>query len=217
VRFGNLRRVTPISPLFGFDRGLPIDRYYIERFLSAYTLDIQGHVLEIGQDTYTRQYGGDRVTRSDVLHVMEGNPKATIIADLTDADHISSDTFDCIILTQTLQMIYDVRAALKTLYRMLIPGGVVLATFSGISQISRYDMDRWGEYWRLTNASARRLFGDVFGADNVTVTNYGNVLAACAFLHGLAAHELKRKELDYYDEDYQVIIAIRAFKNEGDK
>jgi SAM-dependent methyltransferase len=193
VRFGDLRRLKPISRVFGFDRGLCIDRYYIENFLAKHAEDIRGHVLEIGDDTYTRRFGGDRVARSDVLHVQEGNPKATIVADLTCADSIPSDTFDCIIFTQTLQFIYDVRAAIRHLYRILKPGGVLLATFPGISQISRYDMDRWGDYWRFTTLSARRLFEEVFPPGNVTVRAYGNVLAAVAFLHGLSAEELRRE------------------------
>lgn len=212
VRFGSLRRLQPISRAFGFDRGLCIDRYYIENFLGEYTEDIRGHVLEIGDDTYTRRFGGDRVARSDVLHVQEGNPKATIVADLTCADSIPSDTFDCIVFTQTLQCIYDVRAAIRHLHRILKPGGVLLATFPGISQISRYDMDRWGDYWRFTTLSARRLFEEVFPPGSVTVRAYGNVLAAVAFLHGLSAEELRREELDYHDPDYELIITVRAVK-----
>ncbi|MHC5074563.1 MAG: glycosyltransferase, partial [Planctomycetota bacterium] len=119
VRIGSLRRLTPISNLWGFDRGQPIDRYYIERYLSSHSTDIKGHVLEIGAPRYTRIFGGDRVTRSDVVDVAEGNPNATLVADLTFAEHISSDTFDCVILTQTLQYIFDLRAALKTLFRIM--------------------------------------------------------------------------------------------------
>jgi SAM-dependent methyltransferase len=129
VRFGSLRRVTPISRHFGFDRGLPIDRYYIEKFLVEHSQDIRGRVLEIGDDSYTRRFGGNRVAIRDVLHVEEGNVRATLVGDLTRADHIPSDTFDCFILTQTLHLIYDVRAALQTIYRILKPRGVVLATF----------------------------------------------------------------------------------------
>jgi SAM-dependent methyltransferase len=212
VRFGSLRRLQPISRVFGFDRGLCIDRYYIENFLSRYAEDIRGHVLEIGEDTYTRRFGGDRVARSDVLHVQEGNPKATVVADLTCADSIPSDTLDCIIFTQTLQFIYDVRAAIRHLYRILKPGGVLLATLPGISQISRYDMDRWGDYWRFTTLSARRLFEEIFPPGSVTVRAYGNVLAAVAFLHGLSAEELRREELDYHDPDYELIITVRTVK-----
>ena len=114
-----------------------------------------------------------------------------MLADLTCADHIPSDTFDCVILTQTLHLIYDVRAALKTLYRILKPGGVVLATFPGISQISQ---DEWGAYWcwGFTTLSARRLFEEAFPAANVKVEAHGNVLVAMAFLQGLATEELRR-------------------------
>ncbi|PIG94116.1 glycosyltransferase [Gloeocapsopsis sp. IPPAS B-1203] len=212
VRFGNLRRVTPISQEFGFDRGLPVDRYYIENFLASHANDIQGRVLEIGDNSYTRKFGGDRVTKSDVLHVAETNTDATIFGDLTCADHIPSNTFNCCILTQTLHLIYDVPAALKTLYRILKPGGVALVTFPGISQISN---DEWGDswYWSFTSLSAQRLFEEVFPTA-VNVETYGNVLAATAFLQGLATEELHREELDYRDRNYQVIITVRALKPE---
>jgi glycosyltransferase involved in cell wall biosynthesis len=211
VRFGSLRRVTPISRHFGFDRGLPIDRYYIENFLARHADDIRGHVLEIGDDTYTRRMGGNRVTRSDVLHVEEGNPKATYVADLTRADHLPSDTFKCIILTQTLHLIYDVRAALQTIYRILKPGGVVLATFPGISQVTH---DQWGDYWywSFTSRSSQRLFEEVFPRTNIQVKTSGNVLTAIAFLQGLATEELRQEELDYHDEKYEVLITVRAMK-----
>ena len=214
VRLGSLRRMTPVSRVFGLDRGLPIDRYYIESFLARHADDILGHMLEIGDDTYTRKFGGDHVTKSDVLHITQGNAKATIVTDLACADRIPSDTFDCIIFTQTLQFIYEVRPAIRTLQRILKPGGALLATFPGISQISRYDMDRWGEYWRFTTLSARRLFEEIFPAENVSVKAYGNVLAAVAFLHGLAAEELKSHELDYKDPDYEVLITVRVVKLE---
>ena len=212
VNLGSLRRLTPISRHFGVDRGLSIARYYIERFLLTHASDIKGHVLEIGDDNYTRKIGGDCVTNSDVLHVVEGNPLATIVADLTCADNIPSNTFDCIIFTQTLQFIYDVRAAIRTLYRILKPDGVLLATCHGISQISRSDMDRWGEYWRFTTLSARLLFEEVFPEENIEVRAHGNVLAAISFLHGLAAEELKKQELDYHDPNYELMITVKAVK-----
>jgi hypothetical protein len=96
-----VNRLAPVSREFGYDRGLPIDRYYIERFLARYAEDIRGRVLEIGDNSYTQKYGGSHVTASDVLHVTEGNSQATLVADLTHAEHIPSDTFDCIIFTQT--------------------------------------------------------------------------------------------------------------------
>jgi SAM-dependent methyltransferase len=214
VRYGSLRRLRPISLEWGMERGQPIDRYYIERFLAKYVDDILGHTLEIGDNTYTKAYGKDRITKSDVLHVAENKLQVTIIGDLTGADHIPSNTFDCIIITQTLQCIYDLHAAVKMIYRILKPGGVVLVTVPGISKISRYDMDRWGYYWSFTTRSVQRLFEAAFPENNVQIEAYGNVLAAISFLHGVAAEELKQKELDYVDPDYELLITTRAVKPE---
>lgn len=211
-RTWQLSRRTPASRTFGFDRGQPIDRYYIEGFLAQSRSDIHGRVLEIGDPEYTKRFGGTRVTQSDVLHAQPGNPQATLIGDLATGQGIPDDSFDCLILTQTFPFIYDVREAVAHTYTKLRAGGVLLASLTGISQISRYDMDRWGDFWRFTDASARRLFGDVFGLENVQVETHGNVLVACAFLHGLAVHELSKKELDHQDPDYQVIVTVRAQK-----
>jgi len=212
VSFGSFERITPISSVFGFDRGKCIDRYYIETFLTRQASDIRGHVLEVADNQYTRQFGGDRVDQSSVLYAEEGNSKATIVADLSCADQIPDNSFDCIIITQTLQFIYDIRAALNTLFRILKPGGVLLVTFPGISQISRYDMDRWGDYWRFTSLSAKRLFGESFPEQNVTIQAHGNVFAAVAFLHGLAVEDVDQAKLNHHDPDYELVVTVRAVK-----
>ena len=212
VRFGDLRRVKPISSDYGNSRGLEIDRYYIDKFLSEFSTDVRGHVLEIKHNAYTVKYGGYRVTKSEVLHPVEGNPHATIVADLTKADHLPSNVFDAIIFTQTLQFIYDIRTVIATLHRILKPGGVLLATASGMAQLSLEDFDKWGEYWRFTSLSARLLFEDAFSEGQVTVRSYGNVLVAISFLEGLAVEDLKPIELDAVDRSYEVLIAVRAVK-----
>jgi len=233
VRFGSLRRLKPIGREFGGERGMPVDRYYIEAFLerqsgrSEYVLgDIHGHVLEVGDDSYVRAFGGwqgapasagdvhGRVTAVDVLHVDKSNPQATIVGDLVDADHIPSNTFDCVICAQTLLLIYDVRAAIETLHRILKPGGVLLATVPGISQICRPDYDLWGDYWRFTTSAVRRLFTEAgFAAEDLEIQAHGNVLVATAFLHGLASRELTPAELDTDDAgNYQVVITVRGVK-----
>lgn len=216
ARWGGLRRLEPVGRVFGFDRGQPIDRYYIEAFLEGREADIRGHVLEVGDPGYTRRFGGDRVTQSTVLHAAPGNQRATLVGDLATGEGIPQDAFDCTILTQTLHVIYDIKAAVATSHRALRPEGVLLATFPGISQISRYDMDRWGDYWRLTSMSARRLFEDVFGPGNVEVEAHGNVLAATAFLQGLAVEDLRRDELDHRDPDYEVLVTVRAVRADSE-
>ena len=213
VRFGDLRRVRPLSRRFGYDRGHPVDRYYIECFLAAHATDIRGRVLEVKDDAYTRRFGGDRVTRSDVLHVVAGNPKATIVADLTAGEGLESESFDCAIVTQVLPFIRDPYAAVHTLHRILAPGGTILATVPGISQIDRHEMDRWGDYWRFTSLSARTLFESVFPRAHVSIEVHGNVLSAAALLYGVASGELREVELLSRDPDYEVIIAVRAVKS----
>lgn len=218
VRFGRLRRLAPVSRARGADRGSPIDRYYIGHFmarhagLDQYVLgDIRGDVLEVGDDTYARMFGSG-VTKLDILHADASNAQATIIADLTHAENIASNTYDCVICTQVLLLIYDFRAAVRTLHRILKPNGVVLATVPGISHICRPDADLSGDYWRFTTWSMRRLFEEFFAPEDIVVEAYGNVLSAVAFLEGVAAEELKRRELDTRDPDYELLVAIRARK-----
>ena len=211
VRFGDLRRLEPLNRNFGFDRGLPVDRYYVENFLETNSKDIFGKALEIGDNYYTTRYGKGKITASEVLHVAEGNPAATMVGDLTTADFIPSDSFDCVILTQTLQLIYEPKVALQTVLRILKPGGVLLATFPGITHIGD---QTWASswYWNFTGYSAQALFSEVFGAENITVETKGNVLTATSFLQGLAVEELSIEELDYNDPAYQVLISVRAVK-----
>ena len=210
IDWGRLRRTTPISRHFGYDRGTPVDRYYIDKFLDSRRNHITGRVLEIGDDSYTRQFGGDRVTMRDILHVHEGNPKATIIGDLASGHNIPSDAFDCAIITQTLHLLREPVAALATLYRILKPGGVLLATAPGISPIS---VDEWSAtwYWSFTIHSVRRMCESVFGSD-VEVEAYGNVFAATCFLHGIAQEDINTDELDQRDVRYDTLIGIRARK-----
>ena len=211
ARVGYLRRTTPLSRQFGSDRGLPIDRYYVEQFLDQNAHAIAGRVLEVGDATYTRRYGGQHVTQADVININPGHPDTTIVADLADAEQIPDDTFDCLVITQTLHLIYDLPAAVRTLQRILKPGGTLLATFPGISPLSN---DEWADtwYWSLTPLAATRLFTEAFGADNIEVTHHGNVLTSVAFLQGMATHELRHHELHTPDPQYPMLITVRALK-----
>jgi SAM-dependent methyltransferase len=207
---GDLRRVTPFSREFGFDRGSPVDRRYIESFLGRHAADVRGRVLEIKDRAYTERFGGDRVETSDVLDVDAGNRIATLVDDLTTGERLPADAFDCIVLTQTLHLVFDVHAAARTLHRILKPGGVLLLTVPGLTPIPRHEAASW--YWSFSDRSAERLFGSTFDGGDVEVRTYGNVLAATAFLYGLAEHELRDAELDANDPDYPVTITVRAVK-----
>lgn len=212
VRFGHLRRTTPIDSNFGYERGLPIDRFYIERFLAAHAGDIQGAALEFEDDSYLRRFGGDAVTSFDVLSVEADHPPTTIAADLAAADGLPTDQFDCIVCTQVLQLVYDVHAAVQNLRRMLRVGGVLLVTMPGITRVARAPNGAWEDQWRFTSASARRLFRDAFETDDLQIGWHGNPLVAISFLTGLAASDLKPQELEARDPDFEVVITVRAVR-----
>lgn len=213
VRFGSLRRISPLSDNSGFDRGTPIDRYYIGQFLDGQRARVRGRVLDIYDDHNARTYGHD-LTSVDVLHLVEGNPLATLVGDLADAPHIPDERFDCVLLVQTLQLAYDLRAVVRTVERILKPGGAALVTLPVVSPIYSDDSDKWDDCWRLTSASARRLFEEFFPPPNVTVEARGNVMTATAFLYGLAAEELRRRELDHRDPKFEVLLGIVATKRD---
>lgn len=213
VDWGDFRSSVPISNDWGFDRGTPVDRYYIQQFLADNRNDIQGRVLEIADDTYTREFGGDRVTKSDVIHPTTGNPKATIIADLVDAPDLSNELFDCIICTQTLQLIFDFNSAVATLFRLLRERGVLLLTVPGISQICRKDSAISGDYWRFTELSLRQALCKSFSDTDCDVKSFGSVLTSIAFLQGIAAEELEDIELGTHDPQYQLMLTARAIKS----
>jgi SAM-dependent methyltransferase len=204
---GDLARTRPISSCFGFDRGTPVDRHYIDQFLEANAQDITGRLLEVGERTYSDRFGHG-VTNQDVLHV-HANPQATIVGDLAGKGTLPDGAFDCIILTQTLHLIYDMEAAVAALHRALRPGGVALVTVPGISAVDRGE---WGSdwCWSLTGRSARELFEPIFGERNVEIGVRGNVYAATCFLHGLAVEDVQRDWLDLEDGAFPVTVAIRA-------
>jgi hypothetical protein len=213
VIFKDLCRISPISKYFGIERGNPIDRYYIDKFLQKNSELISGVVLEMGDSHYSRRLGNGRVKKYEILHVTPHNKSATIIGDLTNISSLPANRVDCFICTQTFNFIFEVTKAVEGAHHLLKPGGWLLATVSGISQISRYDMNRWGDYWRFTTASAEKLFGPVFRG-NVGIESFGNVLAATAFLQGVAVEDLPNPALlDENDPDYQVVITVLAQKS----
>jgi SAM-dependent methyltransferase len=213
INFGSLNRTKPFSTQFGYDRGGPVDRYYIENFLQKNTAFIKGRVLEIGDNDYTLRFGGNKITQSDILHVDESNKQATFVGDLSNAPQLPDNSFDCIVLTQTLHLIYNFKDALKTCYRILKPGGALLLTVPGISHI---DQGEWKDIWlwSFTQASIKKLLAETFSNAHATVETFGNVLAATAFLYGMGLPEIKKSQLDETDPHYQVIITAYALKPE---
>jgi SAM-dependent methyltransferase len=202
------RRTSPLSEFWGFDRGIPVDRYYIESFIEENRRDIAGKVLEVADSEYTIKFGSG-LTQAEVLDIDRSNKLATLTADLSVTDQIPEAIVDCFILTQTLHLIFDIESAIANAHRLLRPGGVLLATLPCVSRIAPEAPE---DYWRVTVQSCRRLFAKSFGAENISVTNYGNMATCIAFLQGMAYEELSHKELTKKDDAFPLIIAVRAVK-----
>jgi len=211
MRVGQIASPIPLSDDYGWRRGTPIDRLYIDQFLAAHASDIRGRVLEIGEDSYSRRFGGDRVSSQDILHVHPGNPAATIVGDITDPTTLPEGRFDCIVMTQTLQLVFDLDAAIANLRRALRPGGVALLTVCGITPICE---DEWRDsfYWMFTPRAVRRLLAAHFDEQKIEVTGFGNLYAATAFLHGAAVQEVSKRKLGQRvaGPEYSVVVAARA-------
>lgn len=208
VRLGSLGSTSPFGGEWGYGRGTPVDRWYIERFLKRHRADITGRVLEVKDSGYTNRFGTG-VTEPAVLDIDPGNPAATHVADLQDGDGLPSGAFDCFVLTQTLQYIYDVPAALATAHRILAPGGVLLATMPVTSRTSDPPLT---DYWRFTPLAVERLLHDAFPGGEVEVHGHGNVLTQVAFLEGLALADLRKAELEVDDPRFPLIVCARAVK-----
>lgn len=205
-----MRKLEPISSKFGYDRGTPVDRYYIERFLDGVKLDIRGKCLEVTDSAYTKRFGEDRVTKSEVVDIDRNNTNATILADLRDMrKEIPDDTFDTIIATHTFGVIDDFEAAIRECARILKPGGTLIATVSSLGVAAEPEL----AYWRFTKASARYVFGKYFDRETLRISTFGNVLSGQAFWVGLAAEELSTEELRKNDDRYPIVIGISAKKS----
>lgn len=191
----------PISTKFGFDRGTPIDRFYIELFLSENLKYIHGKCLEIGNNKYTLKYGGAKVSKSDVLDVDTKNKKANIYGDIRNLHNIPDNTYDCVIITHTLGVIDDHESAVREVVRILKTGGTLLITVSSVGVMQNPEQC----FWRYTPVALKYLFGKHVLSKNITVRSYGNILAGQAFWVGLAKEEFTEDELLFDDPRYAVI------------
>jgi SAM-dependent methyltransferase len=193
----------PLSRRFGLDRGRPVDRVYIERFLASNAGDLRGRGVEIYEPTYLERFGAcDQV---DVLDADPASSRATIRGDFSA---LPAGAFDCFVCTQTLQLIADPVAALRQAHDALRPGGVLLATVPGISQI--VPGEAFPDHARFTAHGLRSAAAQAFEAPEVTA--HGNVRAAAAFLYGLAEHEVDAETFAADDPAYELVVTLRAMR-----
>jgi glycosyltransferase involved in cell wall biosynthesis len=200
--------IKSMSELWGFERGQPICLFYVNQFLEQYKSDIQGHCLEFQEDSYTSKYGSKQVSKLDILHIDNSNPKATIVADLTKPNDIPSNTFDCIICTHVLHVIYDLKKAISELHRILKKGGILLVAVPAVSMCD----PQWHELWRFTEEGLRKTLESSFQKSTIITHAYGNALTAAGQIMGFAKEEYTEQELAYHDLRFSLEICARAVK-----
>jgi hypothetical protein len=210
---GLLISEQPLARDFGLSRGKPIDRFYIEQFLSKHANLISGNILEVGDDVYSKKYATVKSTIKTLQYHNDLNYENETCGDLTNKHTLPEAVIDCFICTQTLNFIYDFNAAIKGIKYLLSKKGAALVTVASICKVSKYDADRWGDFWRFNPQGIKKAFVDVFGENNVEVFAYGNYPAARYLLDGLATQDINIKHLQKTDEEYPVLIGIIAYND----
>ena len=201
-RWGNLRRLKPFSNNFGLERGTPVDRYYVDRFFERHRAEITGDVLEIDRNIYSRRFGHD--LRTVHSFDIEPKPDTTFACDLAHSENIlESEAYDCVLLPCTLSFFRELDFCLRNSLRVVRPGGIILASASGIIRVEDAD-----DLWRFTPFGWRELLQRAWPGCELVVESEGNCLAVTAFNLGLAHEELKQEELNYCDELFPVAINI---------
>lgn len=202
--------LKPISIKYGYDRGAPIDRVYIESFLEDNKDSIKGRCLEIHDTAYIKKFGGKKVAHSDALDIDTSNKQANIYGDLRNLkETINDNTYDCLVITHTINIIDDVDAAISECHRILKPGGILLLTIPGfIGPV--IDIDK--SFWRFNKNNTRYILKKKFDNNSIQTISYGNVLAGQAFLTGLSTEELSKSEISYNDPHFPIVIGAKAIK-----
>lgn len=199
----------PIHDDWGYRRGTPIGRVYIDKFLKKYRENVVGDIMEVGECTYSRRFATNGKSYT-AIHVedVEGCRKAN----LETGEGLKSEEFDTMIITQTLAYIYDIQSVVRNIYNCLRKNGHCLVTVTDIGHMGNTEREKWGAFWGFHKDGCYRVFSEVFGKDNVNVEVYGNLKAVVAQLYGLAAEDVESEIIDEFDAKYPMIIGIVAHK-----
>jgi SAM-dependent methyltransferase len=202
LRYVNLTR-APYSDQFGWDRGRPVDRLYIEDWVGQHRDLIHGRVLELQDTKYISRYGTD--VEPVVLDL--DDPAADITGDLCDPRLLEGWRFDAEIVTQALQYMPDPMAAVRNLFRALAPGGTLLLTVPLNARL-----DGVHERWRWTPLGFSELLACCCPEAQIAVEGFGNSAAAAGALLGLSISNIGVARLRRHDPAFPIVVcaAVRA-------
>lgn len=223
LRAMQFRRLAPLGK--GRSGGLSIARYYWADFLEQHRADIRGRGLEIEETVTLRDFGGDTITQADALDLSAHSPEVRVVADLSRADHVPGDQYDCFLIPFSTAVIYDIEAALYHAMRLLKPDGVLLVNFWCMDYYLHRGLDMatapeggpplYMHHWFTPIQVHNLLRGLALTGDDYRVQVYGNLMARMAFLLNLPAHELTAHERDHADPGQPLVICARVVKPAG--
>jgi SAM-dependent methyltransferase len=216
LRALQFRRLRPFWN--GQSHGTSVIRYYWHQFLETHQADIRGRGLEIGTTETIRKYGGATLIQADALDLDAHSPEVRVVADLSRADHVPDDIYDCFVNQFTSAVIYDIEAALYHAVRILKPGGVLLINFWCVDFYLHRGLDMGTGaplymYWWFTPIQVENMLRRlVLTEADYQVEICGNLLTRMAFLMNLPAYEFTPQELDFKDPGQPLLICVRVVK-----
>jgi SAM-dependent methyltransferase len=204
LKWGDLRRTQPLCQFFGFTRGTPIDRYYLNRFVESIRDEVRGITLEIGGEKQNRDlFGFKCATEYRVLDLP--GLSDDVAGDVSRRDTFAENTFDSIVIFNVLEHCERPQQVVDNIHRWLQPGGKAFVLVPTAQKLHPAP----GDYWRPLPQGLQSLFRAFSKHETRT---YGNIATVIASFHGIAAEELTGEELDFNHPDYPVVSCIIAEK-----
>jgi SAM-dependent methyltransferase len=208
VAFGDFVRNAPFCPNYGFSRGTPIDRFFLDCFITKIRDEVVGDVLEIGgvQENRVRY----RLQHASSYRTMDIElfPGVDFAGDAHDPAASPASSFDCILLFNVLEHCKEPSIVVENVHRWLRAGGKAFCLVPNAQRVHRDPRD----YWRIMPDALEYLFRNFASAE---VFTYGNLITTIAALSGLGAEELSSEDLVEVNSMYPVVSCVTAHKTHG--
>ena len=201
-----LRSIKKHSEKFGFDRGTPIDRYYIDHFLKNLNLENNfNRSLEFGEILYSDSFKvKEKYFLSHPEYETRDIASNQILFDLNSEHSYEGTKFDLILSTNVINFTKNPFVSIKHHIDMLNSRGTLVLTVSASMPISKFDAERWGDYWRFTPDGLNQLLRTL--NCEYHIKSFGSFVTSIAFLCGLSAEEIDATDLNKNDDSYPIVV-----------
>jgi SAM-dependent methyltransferase len=205
VNWGSLGAYVPISTGFGFERGTPIDRYYLNRFIEEVRSQVRGVVIEIGGSLNNRTvYNFVNAREYHAMDLIQ-RPDVDIVGNAEDPAAFPASSIDSVIAFNVLEHCREPWVVIDNALLWLKPGGALFCMVPNAQRIHKMPGDYWRPLPQAVSWMLRR-----FSTHQLRV--YGNPIALVASFMGIASEEVPRRDLDFFNPDYPVATCAVAIK-----